>query len=130
MIPELRHFPFMAKNNVKELLKRTRQRRRADIVLSTGDVIEMYFEPLTEAEDDKIREAVENDKRNNAYGFRVLINKAQHKDGSQMFTAGDLGELRQECAKADLTKMMEALLFNGGDLASADPKSDQGGDQE
>jgi hypothetical protein len=119
----------MAKN-VKELLKRTRQRRKAEITLSTGDVIELYFMPLTEAEDEKIREAVENDKRNNAYGLRVLVNKAEYADGSKMFTVGDIGMMRNEYAKGDLTAMMEALVFNGGVLAKEDPKSDQGSDQE
>jgi hypothetical protein len=119
----------MAKN-IKELLKRTRQRRKAEITLSTGDVIELYFMPLTEAEDEKIREAVESDKRNNAYGLRVLVNKAEYEDGSKMFTLGDIPAMRNEYAKSDLTAMMEALVFNGGVLAKEDPKSDQGSDQE
>lgn len=115
--------------NIKELLKLTRQRRKAEITLSTGDVVEVYFKPLTEAEDEKIREAVENDKRNNAYGLRVLVSKAQYADGTKMFALSDIGTMRNEYAKADLTSMMEALIFNGGVLASEDPKSDQGGDQ-
>jgi hypothetical protein len=119
----------MAKN-IKELLKRTRQRRKAEITLSTGDVIELYFVPLTEAEDEKIREAVESDKRNNAYGLRVLVNKAEYEDGSKMFNLGDIPTMRNEYAKGDLTAMMEALVFNGGVLAKEDPKSDQGSDQE
>lgn len=120
----------MAAHNVKELLRKTRQRRKAEITLSTGDVIEMYFDPLTEAEDEKIRESVENDKRPNAYGYRLLIKKAQYEDGSQMFTyPSDLPELRNEYAKADTNQMMIALMENGGVLASEDPKSDQGGDK-
>lgn len=119
----------MAKN-IKELLKLTRQRRKAEITLSTGDVIELYFKPLTEAEDEKIREAVENDKRNNAYGLRVLVNKAEYADGTKMFSLGDIPTMRNEYAKSDLTAMMEALVFNGGVLAKEDPKSDQGSDQE
>lgn len=119
----------MAKN-VKEQLKKTRQRRRAEITFSTGEVIEMYFIPLSEAEDEKIREAVENDKRPNAYGYRVLVNKAEYEDGSKMFNIADLGMLRQEFAKADLQQMMIALIDNGGVLAGEDPKSDKGGDQE
>ena len=115
--------------NIKELLKLTRQRRKAEITLSTGDVVEVYFKPLTEAEDEKIREAVENDKRNNAYGLRVLVSKAQYADGTKMFALSDIGTMRNEYAKSDLTAMMEALIFNGGVLASEDPKSDQGGDQ-
>lgn len=120
----------MASKNIKELLKKTRQRRKAQITLSTGDAFEMYFTPLTEAEDEKVREAVENDKRSNAYGLRVLINKAEYEDGEKMFTLADAGAMRQEYAKADLTVMMEALVFNGGVLASEDSKSDQGGDKE
>lgn len=120
----------MTIKNIKELLKRTRQRRRAEITFSTGDVIEMFFVPLTEAEDEKIREAVENDKRNNAYGLRVLVNKAEYEDGSKMFALADIPAMRNEYAKADLTAMMEALIFNGGVLADQDPKSNQGGDQK
>jgi hypothetical protein len=118
----------MAKN-IKDLLKLTRRRRRVEVTLSTGDVVEIFFTPLSEAEDEKIRESVENDKRSNSYGLRVLINKAEYQDGEKMFTAADLGTLRQEYAKSDLTAMMEALVFNGGELASQDPKSDKGGDQ-
>jgi hypothetical protein len=120
----------MAKLDIKALLKKTRERRRAEITLSTGDVIEMYFTPLTEAEDEKIREAVESDKRPNAYGLRVLVNKAEYESGSKMFTIADIPSIRQEYAKADVTALMEALVFNGGVLASEDPKSNQGGDQE
>ena len=120
----------MASKNVKELLKKTSQRRKAEITLSTGDAFEMYFFPLTEAEDEKIREAVENDKRGNAYGYRVLVNKAEYEDGTKMFTLAEIGTLRQEYAKADLTTMMVALIDNGGVLASEDPKSDKGSDQE
>lgn len=120
----------MASHNVKELLKRTRQRRKAEITLSTGDAFEMYFTPLTEAEDEKIREAVENDKRTNAYGFRVLVNKAEYEDGTKMFALAETGMMRQEYAKSDLNQMMIALIDNGGVLAGQDPKSDKGGDQK
>ena len=78
---------------------------------------------MTEAEDEKIREAVENDKRTNAYGLRVLVLRAEYEDGEKMFALSDIGMMRQEYAKADLTSMMEALIFNGGVLASEDPKS-------
>jgi hypothetical protein len=119
----------MASKNIKELLKKTRQRRKAQITLSTGDVFEMYFSPLTEAEDEKIRETVENDKRANAYGYQVLVKKAEYEDGSKMFTIADLPEMRNENARVDLQQMMIALIDNGGTLASEDSKSDQGGDQ-
>jgi len=41
-----------------------------------------------------------------------------------------LGTMRQEYAQIDLRQMMIALIDNGGVLASEDPKSDKGGDQE
>lgn len=120
----------MAKN-VKELLKATRQRRKAEITLSTGATFDMYFMPLTEAEDEKIREAVKADNSTNAYGLRVLILRAEYEDGAKMFDpVADKGVMRQEYAKADLTTMMEALIFNGGMLASQDSKSDQGSDKK
>jgi len=119
----------MAKN-VKELLKATRQRRKAEITLSTGAVFDMYFMPLTEAEDERIREAVAKDNSTNAYGLRVLMLRAEYEDGEKMFDpVADKGTMRHEYAKADLTTMMEALIFNGGVLAGQDPKSNQGGDQ-
>lgn len=120
----------MATKNIKELLKKTRQRRKAEITLSTGDVIEFWFLPLTEAEDEKIREATEGDGRSNAYGLKVLVSKAEYEDGTKVFTTAETGMIRNEYAKADITKMMEALIFNGGALAKEDPKSDKGGDQE
>ncbi len=120
----------MAKQDIKALLKKTRERRHAEVNLSTGEVLDIYFVPLTEAEDERIREAIENDKKSNAYGYRVLISKAEHSSGEKMFTKADIPALRNEYAKADVTAMMEAIVFNGGALASEDPKSDQGGDQE
>lgn len=120
----------MAAKNIKELLKKTRQRRRAELTLSTGDVIVFFFMPLTEAEDGQIREAVEGDLRSNAYGLKVLVTKAEYEDGSKVFAPAETGMIRQEYAKADITKMMECLIFNGGALASEDPKSDKGGDKE
>lgn len=119
----------MAKN-VKELLKQTRQRRKAEITLSTGASFEMYFLPLTEAEDDKIREAVANDKSANAYAISVLVSKAEYEDGEKMFSIADKGAIRQEYAKTDITQMAVTLLDNGGVLASADPKSTKGSDKE
>lgn len=119
----------MAKN-VKELLKATRQRRKAEITLSTGATFDMYYTPLTEAEDERIREGIKADNSTNAYGLRVLILRAEYEDGTKMFDpVVDKGTMRQEYAKADLNTMMEALIFNGGVLASEDPKSDKGGDQ-
>jgi hypothetical protein len=120
----------MAKHDAKDLLKKTRQRRKAEIVLSSGDTIEMYFTPLCEAEDEKIREVSSGDNRSNAYGYRVLVAKAEYEDGEKMFAAADIGELRQQYAKVDLHNMMQALLDNGGVLATQDPKSNQGSDQE
>lgn len=120
----------MAAKNVKELLKKTRHRRVAEIMLSTGDEIVMYFTPLSEAEDGKIREAVEGDQRSNAYGLRLLASKAEYEDGEKMFSTTETGMMRQEYAKADLQKMMIALIDNGGTLVSEDPKSNKGGDQK
>jgi hypothetical protein len=119
----------MAKN-IKELLKQTRQRRKAEITLSTGVSFEMYFLPLTEAEDDKIRDSVANDKSVNAYAISVLVNKAEYEDGEKMFSIADKGAIRQEYAKSDITQMIMVLLDNGGVLAMADPKSTKGSDQE
>ena len=119
----------MAKN-IKELLKKTRQRRKAEITLSTGVSFEMYFMPLTEAEDDKIRESAANDKSANAYAISVLVNKAEYEDGEKMFSIADKGAIRQEYAKSDITSMIMVLLDNGGVLASADPKSTEGSDKE
>jgi hypothetical protein len=120
----------MAKN-VKELLKATRQRRKAEITLTTGASFDMYFTPLSEAEDEAIREAIKNDNTTNAYGLRVLIRNAEYEDGTKMFDpVTDKGKMRHEYAKADLTTMMEALIFNGGMLVGEDIKSDQGSDKK
>lgn len=120
----------MARQDTDALLRKTRQRRKAEITLSTGDPFVLYFDPLTQAEDDAIREAVEGDKRNNAYGYKVLIAKAQHEDGTLMFKTADIQKMRNEYAQDDMMKLMTALINNGGVLADADAKSDKGGDQE
>jgi hypothetical protein len=109
--------------NIKELLKKTKQRRRAEITLSTGDVIEMFWMPLTLAEEERLREAVKNDTRSDAYSIKVLVQKAEYEDGTKMFGIEDIGELRNEYGKKDVEEMMLALLTNGGALAEADTKS-------
>lgn len=113
----------MASKNIKDLLKKTKKRRRAEVELSTGDVVEMYWMPLTLAEENKVREAVGSDNRADAYGLKVLIAKAEYEDGTKMFSPTDAGELRNEYAKKDVEEMMLALLTNGGSLADADMKS-------
>lgn len=120
----------MASKNIKELLKKTKQRRKAQIELSCGDVAEMFWTPLTLAEENKLREAVGNDQRADAYGIKVLVNKAEYEDGSKMFSVGDIAELRNEYAKKDVEEMMLALLTNGGMLADADMKSTSKGAED
>jgi hypothetical protein len=116
--------------SVKELLAKTLQRRKAEITLCTDEVIVLYWRPLTEAEDEAIRESVSQDAKSNAYTYRVLIDKAENEDGSKMFTVRDLPAMRREYAKKDLEKMMEQILFNGGILAKVDSKSSSGGAEE
>lgn len=113
----------MASKNIKDLLKKTKQRRRAEIELSTGDVVEMYWMPLTLTEENKVREAIGTDTRADAYGLKVLIGKAEYQDGTKMFSIADAGELRNEYAKRDVEELMLALIQNGGSLADADMKS-------
>lgn len=120
----------MASQDVKQLLAKTGQRRVAEVTLTTGDVFTFWFQPLTEAEDEKIREAVQGDKRSNAYGYRVLVNKAEHQDGEKMFINADIPMMRQNYSQTDMLRVMNALVENGGVLASEDSKSDQAGDTE
>ena len=118
----------MAKQDVKQLLAKTGQRRVAEVTLTTGDVFVMWFDPLTEAQDEKIREAVQGDKRSNAYGFNVLVSKAQHEDGEMMFTKADIPGMRQCYSQVDMMRLMTALVDSNGILASEDSKSDQASD--
>ena len=113
----------MASKNIKDLLKKTKQRRRAEVELCTDEVIEMFFWPLTLAEENKMREAIGPDKRADAYGIKLLVAKAEYEDGEKMFSIGDIGALRNEYAKKDVEEMMLALMTNGGSLADADMKS-------
>ena len=113
----------MASKNIKELLGKTKARRCADIEFTTGEVVKMYFMPLTLTEENKLREAVGNDNRADAYGIKVLVQKAEYEDGTKMFSISDIGYLRNECAKKDVEEMMLALLTNGGSLAETDMKS-------
>ena len=113
----------MASKNIKDLLKKTKKRRRAEIELSTGDVVEMFWIPLTLTEENKMREAVGTDNRADAYGIKILVAKAEYEDGEKMFSVGDIGSLRNEYAKKDVEEMMLALITNGGSLADADMKS-------
>lgn len=119
----------MARQDIDALLSKTAKRRKAEVTLSTGETLVMYFKPLTQAEDDAIREAAKGDERNNAYGYKVLIEKAEHEDGAPMFKLQDLQKMRNEYAQGDMLKLMTALLDNGGVLADTDPKSNKGGDQ-
>jgi hypothetical protein len=114
----------MAKQDVKQLLAKTGQRRVAEVTLTTGDVFSFWFQPLTEADDAKIREAIQGDTRSNAYGYRVLISKAEHEDGEKMFANSDIPMMRQSYSQVDMMRIMSALVDNNGILASEDSKSD------
>ena len=53
---------------------------KKEIVLASGDVVEMYVTPLTAAERDRARKSARSDDAN-AFALQLLLSKAKDQDG-------------------------------------------------
>ena len=92
----------------KGLLKKT-------ISLADGTPLEIHYEPLTLAEEQRIRDDVGANASANAYALRLLIEKALNPDRTRMFTLLDLPALKTEVEKQDAEAAMLVILGNEGD---------------
>jgi hypothetical protein len=92
----------------KGLLKKT-------ITLADGTPLEIHYEPLTLAEEQRIRDDVGANATANAYALRLLIEKGLNPDRSRMFTLMDLPDLKNNVEKQDAEAAMLVILGNEGE---------------
>ena len=92
----------------KGLLKKT-------ITLADGETLEIHYQPLTLAEEERIRKDVGDNATANAYAMRLLIERALNPDGTRMFTLMDLPDLKNAVEKQDAEAAMLVILGNEGE---------------
>jgi hypothetical protein len=105
---ELREIDKMKRAMRKSLLHK-------EITLADGEKIDIYYRPLTLAEEERIRKDVGSDATPNAFALRMLIDKAVRADGSRMFNIGDMADLRNAVEKQDAEAAMLVILGNEGE---------------
>ena len=82
------------------------------IVKYKGEEYEFYHTHLTLAEREKIKASQKDKEDSNEFALKLLIAKAQHKDGTKMFAPGLYAELKNEWPVAELEAAMMKLIVN------------------
>ena len=82
------------------------------VIRFKGEEYEFYHTHLTLAEREKIKASQKDKEDSNEFALKLLIAKAQHKDGSKMFAPGLYAELKNEWPVAELEAAMMKLIVN------------------
>jgi len=95
------------------------------VTLSDGSVLEMYVAPLTMAERERAQKMPGGDDAN-GFALNLLVLKAMDDTGKRLFQAGEIAELKNETADADLQQLMLAVIQNPEEVEELDMKSTKG----
>ena len=113
-------------SNVKSLRAIDRLKKAAnleptkkEVELSDGSVFEMWIKPLTMAERERAQKATKTDDANE-FALRLLLLKAEDKNGERLFSVGEIDILKNEVKDSDLQKIMLAVVEE--DEEPIDPK--------
>jgi hypothetical protein len=79
------------------------------VELSNNSIFEFWHTPLTMAEREKATKSA-NSKDPNAFAIQLLVQKALDENGTKMFSAGEVAELKNEVRDSDLQKIILALI--------------------
>jgi len=82
---------------------------RKVVTLSDGSEFEFWHTALTMAERERATKAA-NSNDPNALAIQLLVQKAQDENGSRMFQAGEVAELKNEVRDSDLQRIILALI--------------------
>ena len=94
---------------------------KKEVELSDGTTFEMYVTPLTMAERERAQRNAKSDDAN-AFALQLLLAKAQDANGQRLFSAGEIGVLKNEVKDKDLQALMLGVLTDD-EAVEMDPKS-------
>ena len=92
------------------------------VVKYKGEEYEFFHTHLTLSERAKIKESQKNPDDANEFALKLLLAKAQKKNGSKMFATAQYAELRNEWPAAELETAMLLLIAPDQDAEESDPK--------
>lgn len=90
------------------------------VELSDGSQFEFYSAPLTMAERERAQKMPGGDDAS-GLALNLLVTKAVDDAGQRLFQTGEIAELKNEVADADLQKLMLAIIQDAEELP--DPKA-------
>jgi len=95
------------------------------VTLSDGSEFVLYATPLTMAERERAQKMPGGDDAN-GFALNLLVTKAMDEAGQRLFAAGEMAELKNETADADLQQLMLAVIQNPEEEEITDMKSTKG----
>jgi hypothetical protein len=92
------------------------------VTLSDGSEFEMWVSPLSMAERERAQKMPNGDDAN-GFALNLLVTKAMDDTGKRLFQTGEIAELKNEVADADLQALMLAIITNPEESKELDMKS-------
>ena len=90
------------------------------VKLTDGTEFEFWCAPMTMAEREQAQKGTKDDA--NAFAIRLFIRKAMQENGSRMFQAGQIDELKHEVSAENMDRLMLAMLPTTEEEDDLDPK--------
>jgi len=81
------------------------------VTLSNGETFEFYASVLTMAERERAQD-MPGGNDPNGFALNLLVTKATDETGKRLFQAGEIAELKNDVADADLQQLMLAVIQN------------------
>lgn len=124
--------PSMGFGSALEKLKQVANLEPAKKVVPLSDgftELEMYITPLVAAERDRARRNARASSKtkddDSDWLIHLLVSKAKNADGSPMFAAGEIPELKASVRAEDLDKMILVVLGSEDDEVDTSTKKSQ-----
>ena len=96
---------------------------RRSVELPNGDEFEFYSKPVTLAQRARAQKQAGNDNATD-FALQLLVMMAEDENGSKLFSAGEIAELRNELPASVVEALMLQLLQDADpEEEAADPKS-------
>ena len=100
-------------------------RKLKKVVEIKGQELEFYMTPLTITESQAVQKMVKSEDANE-FAVQLLIKKAMTSGGAKIFDIGQAMQLKGACDKAELDKLLLALVTNDPEEELTDIKSSKG----
>jgi hypothetical protein len=95
---------------LSELIKAVNKAPVRRTLTFQGEEYEFYMTYLTLGERERVRQTQKNQEDSNEFALRLLIAKAQNKDGSRMFQVAKYAELKEEWPASELEAAMMQMI--------------------